>query len=153
MIVFDIVAMSAVTVLFMFVLQAFATRMLGVRISSGRLLLAGAMGLGAQLGFESQFVWGKAEYTPALIPVQVGIVFIVAIAFLVIADLLVPPGSMSRPDRWIPLLRARVERARRYAQLTRIAMRSGLIPFRPATEATLAAAAERSRQGKHSAVR
>lgn len=56
MIVFDIVAMSVVTVLFMFVLQAFATRMLGVRIGSGRLLLAGAMGLGAQLGFESQFV-------------------------------------------------------------------------------------------------
>lgn len=144
----DIAVMAAVTLVFMVVLQAVATRILGIRIGLVRLVVSGVLGLGAQTGFESQFVWGRQDYTPALIPVQIGIVFFVAIAFLVVSELLVPTGTIPRPDRWWPLLVARAQRSRRYAELTRIALRSGLLPFRPNTERTAAGSQERTRQGR-----
>lgn len=144
----DITVMAAVTIVFMIVLQGVATRILGIRIGLVRLVIAGVLGLGAQTGFESQFVWGNQDYTPALIPVQIGIVFFVAIAFLVVAELLVPTGTIPRPDRWWPLLVARAQRSRRYAELTRIALHSGLLPFRPNTERTLAGSQERTRQAR-----
>ncbi|GAA3773531.1 hypothetical protein GCM10022240_26820 [Microbacterium kribbense] len=98
----DVLVMAALTIVFMLVLSGFANRILEVRIGVVRLVLAGLLGLGARVGFESQFVWGEQAYTPALLPVQIGIVFLVAIAFLVLAELLVPVGSIPRPDRWLP---------------------------------------------------
>ncbi|MET0853267.1 MAG: AarF/UbiB family protein [Microterricola sp.] len=140
--------MSIVTVVFMFVLSAFARRILGVRIGITRLLLAGLVGLGAELGFEARFVWGVQEYSPALLPLQIGIVFFAAVAFLVIAELLVPTGTIPRPDRWLHSFRAWRLRTRRYSEVSRIAVRHGLVPFRPNTEQSSAGAAERRKQAR-----
>ena len=64
-------------------------------------------------------MWGRQEYTPALLPVQLGIIFLVAVAFLVIAELIVPAGSIPRPDQWIPGLKRSAQRTKRYADLAR----------------------------------
>ena len=130
------VLMVVLTIVFLVVLSSFASRVLGVRIGLGRLLLAGALGLGLEVGFESRFVWGQEDSTLALLPLQIGIIFLVSIATLVIAELLVPTGSIPRPDQWLPSLKARVARTRRYTEISRIAFRSGLIPFRPNSDRT-----------------
>ncbi|MGV8852020.1 MAG: ABC1 kinase family protein [Rhodoglobus sp.] len=144
----SILLLTLATVVFMFILSNFARRILAVRIGMVRLALAGMMGLGAEVGFESQFVWGLQEYTPALLPVQVGIVFFVAIAFLVIAELIVPAGSIPRPDQWIPSIKASSARTRRYAEISRIAVKNGLVPFRLNTEPTMAGSNERAKQAR-----
>ncbi|RZU66105.1 ubiquinone biosynthesis protein [Microterricola gilva] len=144
----NIVVMSIVTVVFMFVLSAFARRILGVRIGLARLLLAGLVGLGAELGFEARFVWGVQEYSPALLPLQIGIVFFAAVAFLVIAELLVPTGTIPRPDRWLHAFKAWRLRTRRYSDVSRIAVRHGLVPFRLNTEQSSVGSAERRKQAR-----
>ena len=147
-VILDIVVFGALTIIFMSILAAVANRVLDVRIGFIRLLLAGLVGLGAEVGFESQFVWGNKEYTPALMPLQVGIVFFAAIAFLVIAEFIVPAGSVSRPDQWWKRIVSRMQRSRRYAEISRIALKNKLIPFRPNTEPTSAGSSERTQQGQ-----
>lgn len=144
----SILLMTAFTVIFLIVLASFSRRILGVRIGIIRLLLAGMIGLGAELGFESRFVWDQPEYTPALLPLQIAIVFFVAVAFLVIAEIIVPSGTVPRPDLWLPSIKARFARTRRYAEISRIALRHGLVPFRLNTEPTAAGAAERTKQAR-----
>lgn len=144
----SIITMAALTVVFMFVLGAVVRRVLGAHIGIGRIALAGLLGFGAELGFESRFVWNSDEYNLALMPLQIGIIFLVALAFLVIAELVVPAGTIPRPDQWIPSLKRRAERTRRYAEVTRIALRRGLLPFRPNGAPTAAGIAERHRQAK-----
>lgn len=144
----SIVTMAALTVVFMLVLGALVRRVLGAHIGIGRIAIAGLLGFGAELGFESRFVWQNEEYSLALLPLQIGIIFLVALAFLVVAELVVPAGTIPRPDQWMPSIRRRAERTRRYAEVTRIALRRGLLPFRPNTAATPAGAAERRRQAQ-----
>jgi ubiquinone biosynthesis protein len=144
----NIVVMSIVTVVFMFVLSAFARRILGVRIGITRLLLAGLVGLGAELGFEARFVWGEQEYSLALLPLQIGIVFFAAVAFLVLAEVLVPAGTIPRPDHWLPAFRAWRLRTRRYSEVSRIAVRHGLVPFRLNTEQSSVGSADRRKQAR-----
>ncbi|WP_312180534.1 hypothetical protein [Arthrobacter sp.] len=57
-----------------------------------------AIALDAGVGFESRFVWRSADYTPVL------------------AELLVPQGSLPRPDQWNQLIRCAFDRNRRYAK-------------------------------------
>ncbi len=147
-VVLDILVMALLTLVFMFILSGFARRILGVRIGYGRLALAGVFGLGAEVGFESQFVWNMQDYTPALLPLQVGIVFFIAIGFLVVAELVIPAGSIPRPDQWLPSLKARLARTHRYTEISGIAFRSGLVPFRLNTEPTSAGSAERAKQAR-----
>ncbi|WP_448810452.1 ABC1 kinase family protein [Agromyces bauzanensis] len=144
----NIVTVTVLTVVFMIILTAFVRRILGVHVGLGRIVIAGVLGLAAEVGFESRFVWNQQAYTPALVPVQLGIIILVAVAFLVIAELLVPAGSIPRPDQWIPGLRRRAERTRRYAEITNIALRRGLLPFRPNADASPAGSAERRRQAR-----
>lgn len=146
LIVLDILIMVAATIAAMLLIGAFARRVLGMRVGVGRILLAGIIGLGAGVGFESRFVWGVTDYSPALIPVQIGIILLVAIAFLVIAEVIVPQGTIPRPDQWATGVRHGAQRSRRYTELVRIAMRHKLIPFTLDTAPTPAGSAERTRQ-------
>ncbi|MDF0514249.1 AarF/UbiB family protein [Agromyces sp. H3Y2-19a] len=142
----NVALMVALTLLFLAVLTAFVRRVLGVRVGIVRIVIAGFVGLAAEVGFESQVVWGKQDYSAALLPVQLGIVMFAAVAFLVIAEIIVPPGSIQRPDQWLPSLRRSAARTRRYTEISRIAVRHGLVPFRPNAEPTAAGHAERTRQ-------
>mgnify|MGYP003407363527 FL=1 len=148
LILVDVLIMMVATVVAMWLIGAFARRVLGTRVGIIRILLAGVVGLGAGIGFESRFVWGVANYNAALIPVQVGIILFVAVAFLVVAEVFVPQGTVARPDEWVVGARHRTERTRRYRELARIALRHKLVPFKLNTQPTSAGAAERTRQAQ-----
>jgi ubiquinone biosynthesis protein len=63
-----------------------------------------------------------------LTTVQLGIALLVAMGFLVLAEAVLPSGSL-RPVTWARALRHRLARARRYLQISRIAARHGLLPY------------------------
>ncbi|HUG50633.1 MAG TPA: AarF/UbiB family protein [Terrimesophilobacter sp.] len=145
----SIVVVTFATVVFMVLLAAIVRRLLGVPIGMLRILAAGVVALAAEVAFEAQFIWNQPHPTGALIPVQLGIIVLVSMLFLVLGELLVPTGTIPRPDRWIPAIRARAERGRRYSQITRIALKHGLFPVRrPAAQSTVASARARVRQGR-----
>lgn len=140
---------ALIAVLYIVVLAMFVRRLLGVAVGLGRIIVAGLIGLGAELGFESRFVWRDPEAGLVLLPVQIGIVLIVATLFLVLAELVFPSGTIMRPDKWIGSLKARFSRTRRYTEVTRIALAHGVLPAkRPSTQATPEATAERTASGR-----
>ncbi|HET8927877.1 MAG TPA: AarF/UbiB family protein [Microbacterium sp.] len=144
----DILIVLAATVVTMILIGSLSRRLLGVRVGTVRIVIAGLLGLGAEIGFESQYVWENTAYSPVLIPIQFAIIFFTAVAFLVVAELVVPQGSVSRPDQWLPGIRRTFDRASRYSQLTRIAARHKLIPFTIDTAQTPAAERERTREAQ-----
>lgn len=129
-IVFDVLLMLTATVVLMLLLGALSRRLLGVRMSAGRIILAGVLGLAAGVGFESQFIWRAADYTPAMIPVLFGIIILVAVTVLVVSELLIPQGTLPRPDQWVRLTRATFDRNSRYLELLRIAARHRLFTIK-----------------------
>lgn len=145
-ILLDALLMLSATVLLMLLLGALSRRLLGVRMSAGRIILAGVIGLGAGVGFESQFVWRTANYTPAVIPILFGIIMLVAVAVLVLAELLVPQGSLPRPGQWAPLVKGAFDRNRRYMELLRIMGRHRLFTLRLGPAAENLHSTERRRQ-------
>ena len=148
----SIVVVTFATVVFMVLLAAIVRRVLGVPIGMLRILASGVVALAAEVAFEAQFIWNQPHSTVALIPVQLGIIVLVSMLFLVLGELVVPTGTIPRPDRWIPAIRARAERGRRYSQITRIALKHGLFPVRrPAAQSTVEGARARVRQAQSAA--
>jgi ubiquinone biosynthesis protein len=145
----SIVVVTFATVVFMVLLAAIVRRVLAVPIGILRILASGVVALGAEVAFEAQFIWNQQHSTVALIPVQLGIIVLVSMLFLVLGELVVPTGTIPRPDRWIPAIRARAERGRRYSQITRIALKHGLFPVRrPAAQSTVEGARARIQQAR-----
>ncbi|MCB8043204.1 hypothetical protein JM654_00300 [Microbacterium oxydans] len=145
-IVFDVLLMLAATVVLMLLLGALSRRLLGVRMSAGRIILAGVLGLAAGVGFESQFIWRAADYTPAMIPVLFGIIILVTVTVLVVSELLIPQGTLPRPDQWARLTRATFDRNNRYLELLRIAARHRLFTIKlgPGSNAAQAPSSKRA---------
>jgi len=88
---------SLVAVIFIVVLAMFVRRLLGVAVGLGRIIVAGVLGLGAEVAFESRFIWQDPNASWQLIPVQIGIVLLVASLFLMIAELVIPPERLCVP--------------------------------------------------------
>jgi ubiquinone biosynthesis protein len=111
-----------------------ARRLLGLRFGLVRLLLAGLVGF-AVVGPIAQAVAGSMPATgTAATPVWFLILagaaaLVVAMVFLVVAEALVPSGSLPGPLELRRALRGRVARGRRYSQISRIAVRHGLGPY------------------------
>jgi ubiquinone biosynthesis protein len=123
-----VVVSIAGIVTFLLLLTTVSRRLLRARIGSIRTTVAALVGLGAEFGFESRVVWPVPTQRFALVPLQVGIAFLVAVAFLVLAELAVPAGTWPRPDKWAAALRGTLARSRRYSQIVRIASRHRLLP-------------------------
>jgi ubiquinone biosynthesis protein len=129
-----------------------ARRLLGMRFGLVRLLVAGLLGF-AVAGPIARAVRGAVPATgdAVLAPVWFLVLtsaaaLIVAMMFLVIAEALVPSGSLPGPLEWRRALRGRVVRTRRYSQISRIAIRHGLSPYlRGRRRAELDAPAGRAR--------
>jgi ubiquinone biosynthesis protein len=128
-----------------------ARRLLGMRFGLVRLLLAGLVGF-AVAGPIARAVLGQVATTEgAATPVWFLILtsaaaLVVAMMFLVIAEALVPSGSLPGPLEWRRALRGRIVRTRRYSQISRIAIRHGLSPYlRGRRRAELDAPAGRAR--------
>src|ERR687890_407576 len=111
-----------------------ARRLLGLRFGLVRLLLAGLVGF-AVAGPIAQALAGSIQggggtATPLWFLILAGAAaLVVAMVFLVVAEALVPSGSMPGPLELRRALRGRAARARRYSQITRIAVRHGLGPY------------------------
>jgi ubiquinone biosynthesis protein len=126
---------SLVAVIFIVVLAMFVRRLLGVAVGLGRIIVAGVLGLGVEVAFESRFIWQDPNASWQLIPVQIGIVLLVASLFLMIAELVIPTGTIVRPDKWVTSTKNRLARTRRYSEVTRIDM--GSFPHAGQTVQTL----------------
>jgi ubiquinone biosynthesis protein len=111
-----------------------ARRLLGMRFGLVRLLLAGLVGF-AVAGPIAQALAGavpsgEGTATPVWFLILAGAcALVVAMVFLVVAEALVPSGSLPGPLELRRALRGRAARARRYSQITRIAVRHGLGPY------------------------
>jgi ubiquinone biosynthesis protein len=111
-----------------------ARRLLGLRFGLLRLLLAGLIGF-AVAGPIARALAGAVPATGgAVTPLWFLILagacaLVVAMVFLVVAEALVPSGSLPGPLELRRVLRGRVSRARRYSQISRIAVRHGLGPY------------------------
>jgi ubiquinone biosynthesis protein len=111
-----------------------ARRLLGLRFGTVRLLVAGLVGF-AVAGPIAGALAGSVPRdggtaTPVWFLILAGAcALVVAMVFLVVAEALVPSGSVTGPLAWRRALRGRIARARRYSQISRIAFRHGLTPF------------------------
>jgi len=65
----------------------------------------------------------------AFITVVLGVPLIVAMLFIVLAEVLVPSGTLPQPLEIVLGTRKALARSRRYAQISRIAVRHGLGPY------------------------
>lgn len=121
-----VVALVA-SIVFVAILSGVSQRLLGIPVGRMRALVAAVAAVGAEVGFESQVVWPNPGRAAAFIPLQVGVLFLAALVFLVLAELVIPGGSLPRPDRWIASWRSAAARGMRYSQITRIAARHNLV--------------------------
>ncbi|MEU8569086.1 AarF/UbiB family protein [Streptomyces pathocidini] len=101
-----------------------ARRLLGIRIGVLRTLVACAAGMTAFQLFNSSL--RDTDSRAALSTVSLTLSLLAAMAVLVLVEFLIPSGSWPRPMRWARAARRRIERARRYSQISRIFMRHGL---------------------------
>ncbi|MGW2149560.1 ABC1 kinase family protein [Nonomuraea bangladeshensis] len=115
-----------------------AQRLLGVRFGAVRTLVAGLAAfllaqplLGPLLTAMNIPADGQVPDAGALGVLLLATMAMVLIpmVLLVLAEALVPPGSLPGPVELLRSVRGRVSRARRYSQITRIAIKHGLGPY------------------------
>ena len=124
---------AALTVL----LFAFGVRrLIGVRLPPLRTLVAAIIAVLVFSPIVTAMIGGpafpkKGSALPALWFVILGVVIalLVGMVFLVIAEALVPSGSVPGPVYVLRATRGRIGRAQRYWQITRILARRGLLPY------------------------
>ena len=118
--------------LFMLVFVPVAQRLLGVRFGLIRLAVAGLLTL-AFLPVLAEAILG-----PVPLGLGVGVSFLalvvlisvlIGLVFLVVAEALVPTGSLPRVRNLRRDVRGRIARSKRYVQILRIAVRHGLGPY------------------------
>ena len=106
-----------------FVLALVARRLLGLQGGLIRTLLCAVLGLavgGTLIGPHLN----TAAATAALFPVMVGVQLLTTVLALLVVDAILPRRS---PIAWMRDAQHRMARARRYAQVSRIATRNGLV--------------------------
>lgn len=113
-----------------------ARRLLGLEVGWVRMLFAAAVGY-TIAGVASQ-AFGSGTQAFVLLSVLVGISVLITMVGLVMAEAVVPAGS--RPVRD---LRRRLARIRRYAQITGIVAKHGLLPYLRGRRSPAAADAHR----------
>jgi ubiquinone biosynthesis protein len=127
-------------------------RLLGSRLAPLRTLVAGVIAFFAAQPIISAIggraVGRNAPVLPGLWFVLLGVVIalLVGMIFLVVSEALVPSGSLPGPVYVVRALRRQAGRTRRYAQITRILVRRGLLPYqRGGRRSELATAEGRAR--------
>ncbi|MGW4234116.1 ABC1 kinase family protein [Streptomyces sp. NPDC004980] len=118
-----------IPVLFVFTLVGLsmgARRLLGIRIGKIRAALGGTVGVLATMQIISAM--GPSSHRPAMTSVQVGCGILVTMIFLAVSEVMLPSSTLTDIVRLPGVLRRRVVRTRRYAELSAIAMRNGLSP-------------------------
>jgi len=104
-------------------------RFLGSSVGALRALIAALLGFVAALLLGSALQATQPGHEAAFVTVVLGVPLIVAMVFIVMAEVLVPTGTVPQPLEVIRGVLQALARARRYSQLSRIAVRHGLGPY------------------------
>jgi ubiquinone biosynthesis protein len=104
-------------------------RLLGLPVGVPRALTAGLLGFAVAWLLGSWLRAAQPGHTVAFITVALGVPLIVAMIFIVAAEVLVPSGSVPQPVEMIRGAQRSLARSRRYMQISRIAVRHGLGPY------------------------
>ena len=127
-----VIGAALTLLLFAFVVR----RLIGVRVPVPRTLAAGIVAVLVFSPIVTAMIGGpgfprKGSVLPALWFVILGavIALLAGMVFLVIAEALVPSGSVPGPVYVLRATRGRMGRARRYGQINRILARRGLLPY------------------------
>jgi ubiquinone biosynthesis protein len=124
-----VVAVLATSMVLVAALAWASRRLLGLPVGALRALTAGLLGFGVAWILGSWLRAAQPGHTAAFLTVALGVPLIVAMAFLVAAEVLVPSGTLPQPVELIREARRALARSRRYAQISRIAVRHGLGPY------------------------
>jgi ubiquinone biosynthesis protein len=134
-----VLSMNALTVLFFVtaialtgILLAFGVRrLLGRRLPLPRTLIAGVGACSLAVPVISSTMRRNSDLVPALRSGLLGsaVALLAGMAFLVVAEVFVPSGSVRGPLSVAQGLRGRVARTRRYSQISAILVRRGLAPY------------------------
>jgi ubiquinone biosynthesis protein len=127
-IVFAVAALAASMVLVMGLAWA-SRRFLGLPVGVLRALLAGLLGFVVALILGNALRATRPGHTAVFFTVVLGVPLIVAMVFIVTAEVLVPSGTVPQPLEVIRGTRQAFARMRRYSQISRIAVRHGLGPY------------------------
>jgi ubiquinone biosynthesis protein len=125
-------------------------RLLGLPVGAPRAVTAGLLGFAAGYLLGRSLRAAQPGHLAAFFTVTVGVPLVVAMIFLVLAEVLVPSGTAPGPVELVTGARRALARSRRYWQISRIAVRHGLWPYlrgrplRPADAAGGRAALARS---------
>ena len=103
--------------------------LLGLPVGALRALIAGLLGFAAALLLGRSLRAAQPGHLVAFVTVVLGIPLIVAMLFIVMAEVLVPSGTLPQPVEMLRGTRKALARSRRYAQISRIAVRHGLGPY------------------------
>jgi ubiquinone biosynthesis protein len=104
-------------------------RLLGLPVGALRALIAGVLGFVAAELLGRSLRAAQPGHVGAFVTVVLGVPLIVAMLFIVLAEVLVPSGTLPQPLEMVLGTRKALARSRRYAQISRIAVRHGLGPY------------------------
>src|SRR5690348_10163688 len=104
-------------------------RLLGLPVGALRALIAGVLGFIAAELLGRSLRAAQPGHAAAFVTVVLGVPLVVAMLFIVLAEVLVPSGTLPQPVEMIRGTRKAFARSRRYAQISRIAVRHGLGPY------------------------
>jgi ubiquinone biosynthesis protein len=126
---------AVLTVVTVLVFAASVRRLLGLHFSALRTLVAGLIAFFLAIpivdAIGGDTIARNSPVLPGLWFVMLGIAcaLLVGMVFLVVAEALVPSGTLPGPLYLVRGIRRRIERTRRYSQIARIIVRHGLGPY------------------------
>jgi len=123
------IAVLVISVALVSVLAWAARRLLGRPVSTLRALTAGLLGFAAAELFGRWLLPAQTGHVAAFFTVALGIPLVVAMIFIVAAEVLVPSGTGLQPVDVVRNARRALARSRRYSQISRIAVQHGLGPY------------------------
>jgi ubiquinone biosynthesis protein len=123
------VAVLATSIVLVAGLAWASRRLLGLPVGALRGLIAALLGFVVALFLGRSLRAAQPGHAAAFFTVALGFPLIVAMIFIVAAEALVPSGTLPQPVDVFFGVRRSLGRSRRYAQISRIAVRHGLGPY------------------------
>jgi len=124
-----VVAVLATSIVVVAVVAWASRQLLGLPVGTLRALIAGLLGFVAAYLLGRSLHAAQPGHAVAFFTVLLGVPLIVAMIFIVAAEVLVPSGTTPGPVDVIRGVQSAVARSRRYSQISRIAVRHGLGPY------------------------
>lgn len=123
------VAVLATSMLLVAALAWASRRLLGLSVGVLRALIAGLLGFITAVLLGQALRAAQPGHEVAFLSVALGVPLVVAMIFLVAAEVLVPTGTGPGPVEVVQGTRRAIARSRRYSQISRVAVRHGLGPY------------------------